>query len=246
MKAFSPLLRLSQVMAVAVFFLGGHAWGQTLITQTQTFTNASPGNIPYTFSAFNTSLGTLTGVTIELSSITTTGSTTVYNTSNLPPPFGSGTAGYSEDLTGGFSNTFIATSSTSASDKVTVVVTSNTQTQLGVAAGGNFTTGTLNGTQTPSPTDFSAADLANYLSSAGSTVTITLNASTSQNVSANAGTNTAYVAGNASAVASGNVTLIYTYTPVPEPSKTTACMIGLGLCLLVGRNYFKRNGFRLA
>jgi len=233
-------------MALALVLTGTHAFAQSPIIQTQSFSNAGPGSNPYTFNSFNSSLGTLTGVTIELSSISTAGTATVYNISNLPIPLGSGGPGYAEDLTGGFSNTFTATSSTSGSDQFSVVVTSNTQTQLNVAAGSNFTTGTLNGTQVPNPSDFSAPDIANYVGSGTATITITLNASTTVIASGFAGSNQVYVAGNASALAAGNVSLIYTYTPVPEPSKTAAAMIGFTLVILLGRKYFKGRTLALA
>jgi hypothetical protein len=256
MNATSALSRLAQIVAAALIFTGSHAFGQATITQTQSFSGQGIGNIIDTFAAFDTSQGTLTGVTIELSNITSTGNASVSNITAFPPQFGgTGGTGYNEDLTGGFSNTFTATSSTSASDVVTVTITSNTQTQLAVPPGtspdfdGNtFVTGTLTATQSPTVKDGSVSDLANYLSSNGASVTITLDASTTANASANAGTNKALFNAEAEALANGDVTLIYTYTPVPEPSKTAACMIGLTLCLLVGRNYFKGNGngFRLA
>jgi|GEM_PF-2142039 len=254
MNATSALSQLGRVLALVLVFTGSHVFAQSPIVQTQSFSNAGPGTTPYTFNKFDSSLGTLTGVTIELSGISTAGSATIYNTSGYPVIFGgSGGPGYNEDLTGGFTNTFVATSSTSGSDSMTVVVTSNTQTQLSVPpgtsptyAGNNFTTGTLNGTQSPSPADFSAGDLANYIGSGTGTITISLNSSTTVIASGNAGSNQVYVAGNASALASGNVNLIYSYTPVPEPSKTAAAMIGFTLVILVGRKYFKGRSLAFA
>jgi hypothetical protein len=169
----------------------------------------------------------------------------VYNTSNTDPPNGTGGAGYVEDLTGAFANTYKAISSR-GSDEVTAYVQSNSQAQLGVPAGSSFTTGILTGTQSPNSQDYVVNDPVNYLSSAGATVTIYFDDETFVSATANAGSNKGFAAANASTFSSGDITLIYTYTAVPEPSETAAYLIGFALCLLMGRRYFNRFGFRLA
>lgn len=242
MSAFSSISRLSLCLVIALGVMNSTALGQSIITQTASFSNAATGDQTFNFNQFDPSLGTLTGVTIQMMGITSTGSAIVVNTSSYDFPIGAGAPGYNENLTGGFTNTFTATSSTSGADTVSVSVISNTQTQNNVTAGGSFTTSALSGTQSPNPQNFAVSDIANYIGTGSGTITITLNAVTQANVSATAGTNTAFVGGNASALASGTVNLIYTYTPVPEPSQTAGCMILFALCLLAGRHYFKGRG----
>jgi hypothetical protein len=259
MNATSALTRAATLVAAALIFTGSHALGQSVIlsdpgtgieTQTLSFTNQGPGSPVYDFNLFNSAEGTLNSVTIELVNITSTGSATVYNTSASAPPFGTGNGvGYSETLTGGFSNTYAATSSTSASDVATTVITSSTVTGTNIAATGSVTsinTGILSANQSPNPVTTVVSDKGNYIGTGTGTITITLASTTGANVSGNAGSNTFYALGSAAATASGSLILIYNYTPVPEPRTTAAAMIGLALCLLVGRKFFKGRSLRVA
>ena len=104
---------------------------------------------------------------------------------------------------------------------------------------GNF----VNATSTP--TDGTPATITTNLvdyTGASTTVHLTVNGSNQLAL-----TDTGNFASTVSDTLYGNVTLYYTYTPVPEPSKTAAIFIGFGLCLLVGRKYFQgRGGLRLA
>jgi len=253
MNAISGFSRAAQIFAAIIIFTGLHAQGQSVITttspgvitQTLSFSNQGPGAPVYNFNLFDSNQGTLNSVTIELVNITSTGSAVVTNTSNQPAPFGNGPPGYDENIVGGFTNTYSATSSTSGADTATVAITSAT-TGTVVKAGDALNTGLVSASQSPNPVTNVVSDKANYIGTGTGTITITLNSTTGANVSGNAGTNTFYVFGTAQATASGSLVLIYNYTPVPEP-KTTAAMIGLALCILLGRNYFKgRGGFRLA
>jgi len=247
MNAISAFSRTASLLAVILTFAGSPVSGQVItttgpgvITQTLSFTDQGPGTPTYDFNLFDSNLGTLNSVTIELVNITSTGTAVVTNVSNtFNPP------GYTENLTGGFTNTYTATSSTSGADTVSVAITSSTVSGTNIAAGSNINTGTLSASQTPNPVTTVVGDKANYIGSGTGTIVITLASTTGANVSGNAGSNTFYALGTAQATASGSLVLIYNYTPVPEP-KTTAAMIGLALCILVGRKYFKGRGLRLA
>ena len=265
MNATSALPRLGQLLAAALILTGSHAFGQVVTTivgdtetQTYTFTNQGPATIPITFSTLDTSLGaSIETVTLQFTGISASGNATVTNlTDNVA--LGGVPGGYLEDLTGGFTNTYIAKSSIApTTDQVSTSIISNTQTYTGTPPGSgtsaeqNFTTGTLIATQTTDPQNTVIADTTNYEANGPTTLTITLRAGTTVNASGdttNYGGQTAIVGGSATALADGTLNLIYTFsgTPVPEPSKTAAIMIGFALCILVGRKYFKGRSLSVA
>jgi len=247
MNVASALSRLSQLVVLALVLTGSHAFGQATLTQMQSFTDVSGTTpIPFSFATFDPSQGTLNSVTIELINVSLTG--TAQGTNDLP----SDTEDILVNLTG---NIKVSAASGTSNPNLNLTVIDNQGNEDLVVAPGASTpvynysnSSTLNTQGAPSST---VTAVTPYIDngSANITVTVTPNhigvtGSAFDNSTGNAATATF----TGSATVSGTLEVIYNYTaaPVPEPSKTAACMIGFALCVLVGRNYFKSRALRLA
>jgi hypothetical protein len=210
------------------------------------------GSFSQDFTEFNPADGTLTSVTVELVGLTLNGTASGTNTGSGP-----------EDITLHLGGTVLVTTqgvgitgTNAASTGMTIqdsVFPANGATNVPVSGStGTFTytnnaaavTGGSNvGTISSPPTDLTA-----YTSSPSGSITVKVTGQGIQVIggaTSDSGTSTVGVSLQGFANVSGTVELIYNYTAVPEPSKTTACMIGLALCILVGRNYFKGRGLSL-
>jgi hypothetical protein len=262
MNVTKYLPRLGQLLAVALILTGSHAYGQSttaLQSVGVTFSGTS-GATSADFTGFDTSLGTLTSVTVNLTGVEVNGyATLTANTTgqSINSAFLS-SAFQLLDLTSTAQVTVTVTTANAASPFGTTVANGSTYFVGGTAGGGQVGNGyiqTAGGGGTTPPGNFVPAssappttgtpstfstDLAAY-EGASTTVDLTVNGVNQLSSTTSGGFNTAV-----NDTTTGTVTLFYTYTPVPEPSKTTACMIGFALCLLVGRNYFKGRSLGLA
>lgn len=230
MNALSAIPRLGQLMAVALILTGSHAFGQSTITQTGTFTNlADPVDQSLSFNQFNPALGTLTSVTINLTNVFVTGTASVTNN-------GAASHNYIISLAGEYDIT------DSLGNNVDVLLTTPTYPSGSLAPTNTFTT--------PSETNATAGSGTVVITGAGLTPYIGLGTTgTEVNLTSSNGvtvTGSAPYSTMESSLGSGDYSLVYTYTPVPEPSKTAAWMLGLAMCVLVGRNYFQRRRLCLA
>jgi hypothetical protein len=250
MNATSAISRLGQLVVLSLVLTGSHAFGQT-ITQTGSFVNytGATGPVNFNFASFNTSLGTLNSVTVELFGVALTGTGQGTNTNVL----GGDNELIKVNVVG---EVTVASTTDPALTPIDLNVedTANNKANL-VAPGGStplyqygpgVPTGVTVSSGTTAPTS-----LTPYESGTGPTVTLVVTPS-GVGVQGSAFNQGSAPVANASFTGevsvSGTLELIYNYTPtpVPEPSKTAACMIGFALCVLVGRNYFKGRGFRLA
>jgi hypothetical protein len=254
MNATSAKSRLGQVLALALVLTGSHAFADSQLDFFYNFTGVSGnGSVSTPVTAFDSTLGTLTGVEIEIVSPVLNGTAQGTNTGNGP-----------ENITvnlGG--SVFVDTSGTGiipgTNDATTGFnIVDNTFPPHGgtnIAVGGmtgDFTYLNTPGTViagNPAATITSPPDsLTGYTTTESSSFTVTVTGSNIQvtgGATSVSGTSTVGVNLAGSASVSGTIEVIYTYTPAPEPSKTAACMIGFALCVLVGRNYFKGRGLRL-
>jgi hypothetical protein len=213
--AFRNLTLAALVLAVMAVAQSASAG---TITQTVSYTGGSP---PFTdvltFNKFNTALGTLTSVSIELSE-TSTLSSSVFNSTSSAVSFSNATTSATVTATGPDSTTSTAT------------VTSDPF--AGTATPNGFTNGPST-TATATATSF-AASLAPYEGAGTGTFTVSTSAA------ALAYTGDAAVAGalffGGPATASGSVTIIYTYTSaIPEPASLGMVALGLGGIFAVRR-----------
>ena len=251
------LSRISQLLAVALVLTGTHALGQSVTaTQTQAVSfGGTSGTQGVNFTGFDTSLGTLTSVTVNLTNVEVNGYGTL--TANSAGQTISSAFLFSRFTLKDLSNATAVTVTVTSADAGAGQSVANGSTYFvggsGTPGNGYIQTAAAGGT-TP-PTGFSQATSAppttgtpdvittNLSGYQGASTTVTLNLAGINSLSSvtSGGFNTAV-----NDITTGDVTLFYTYTPVPEPSKTAACMIGFALCLLLGRNYFKDRGFALA
>ena len=219
--------------------------GQSPIIQTQSFSGLGGTStaVPLSFNSFNSSLGTLNSIQIILQNVTLSGAATGTNNSNVNLPSGdtNGPEDIYVDLTGRL--TVSAASVTNIVLRVTDTA-GNGQTEIAVGASTptytytDIAVSTVGGNTTSASTNLSS-----YIGDG--TTQITVNVTPSQfgvsgQAFASVDSSANYVSGSytGGATGSGQVELLYNYTPVPEPSKTAACMIGFALCLLAGRKYF--------
>ena len=231
MNATFSLPRMGQVLALALALTGSHAFAQSTITQTGNFSNLTdPVNQAVVFNQFNPALGTLTSVTINLTNVFVTGTASVTN---------QGVAAHTYLIS--LSGDYLITDS--LGNNVEVLLTTPTYNSGSLAPNNTFTTPSETNTTAGSGTDVitGATNLAPYIGLGTTGTNINLTSSNGVTVTGSAPYNTLE-----SSVGSGSYSLVYTYTPVPEPSKTAAFMIGFALCVLVGRNYFKGRELSLA
>ena len=258
MNVNTALPRLGQFLAVALILTGTHAFGQTnTATQTQAVSfSGTNGTQGVNFTGFDTSLGSLQSVTINLTNVEVNG----YGTLTANTTGQSVTSAYLfsqfklKDITNATAVTVnVTTADAGAGQTVNNGDTyfvggtpgsgqvGNGYIQTGTTPPGNFVNASSAPATTGTPDTIATTNAGPY---AGASTTVTLNLAGINSLSSitSGGFNTAV-----NDITTGDVTLFYTYTAaVPEPSKTAACMIGFALCVLVGRNYFKGRRFALA
>ena len=251
MNASSAKSRIGQVLALVLVLTGSQAFGQT-VTQTMSFSGlgGSSSTVPFNFLSFNSALGTLTSVEVILENVALSGSATGTNNSNVGLP-GGDTNG-PEDLYINLTGRLQVTSSGGVNVNLNATDTDdNVATEI--AVGASSPTYLYSGVpSSPSTMNQTTTTTAGYVGNGSTTITVNVRPSAfgaTGTAVASADSTANFVSGSFSggATGSGTLVLIYNYTPVPEPTKTAAIMIGFALCVLVGRNYYKGNGgFRLA
>jgi hypothetical protein len=197
-------------------------------TQTVTFgssgsplTNGSTATLA--FAQFDTSLGTLTSVTIQVSDSMTVVSQAV--------SFGAGTSTYTN-----FENTG------------TVVVTGPDATALSTSLSTTPGSGTITGVGTvlnvdsetnnnlgAGPTNVSSANFGAYEGVGVGTFNVTAGANNSFS-----GSTSGAVAASGTTTSYGSVTITYTYTATAVPEPASMAMVGIGLGALVVVSRFRR------
>ncbi len=207
------------------------------------------------FTGFNTALGTLTGVVIDLTNVQVSGYATLtantggqtISSAYLYSNFSLNDVSDSQQVSVTVQTTSYASpgSPTSVSSGQTYFVGGGTPASPGNGYVGNSATppsGFVNATS-PTQNGTPATVTTNLSSYEGSGTTVLLDLSGYNVLSSitSGGFNTSV---DDTTVA--DVTLYYTYTPVPEPSQSAMGMIAFGLVLLVGRHYFKSRGFSLS
>jgi PEP-CTERM motif len=184
-----------------------------------------------TFNKFNSSLGTLTGVELELHSLAG-GDMTVHN------PGGSTTLNIS-DLKNGvtvYTNVPVFGINNDVFAGLSIPTPTN---KKHVPAGGSFSTGTETFTQVNSTFDYTQLNNASFIGTAGSKLDIPIGADNTATISYTGG-NPVMAFNNAAGI---YATLDYTYTPpVPEPATYALVCMGLGMLGLMR----KRNGKNIA
>jgi len=231
MKLTSGHFRFGLLLAAALALAGAQAFGQSTITQTNTFSSLpDPADQDLIFNQFDPSLGTLTSVQIDLTNVVVSGTASVTNESG-------GKSRYTISLAGDYVIT------DSHGKTVDVTLTTPTQNSGNISSGTTFTTTT----ETSAPVGvksvlFSdAPSLAPYIGNGTTGATVVLTSDNSVDVVSGATPNTT----SQISTGSGTYELIYTYTPVPEPSKSAIFTIGFAMCLLVGRTFMKRRGLNV-
>lgn len=215
-------------------------------TPVQTFTNLASTEINLNFATYNSSLGQLTSVEVVLENVTLSGTAMGTNNSGSNPPEVGGPETIRIFLTG--------TIDVTAVDNIDVNLSANSPyyVQYNVPINGTISNTFTNAagspsgnTQTITGTPPSYSEVAGYEGDGVTTVPVTVTPSffgVSGVATASPGSTANYVSAsyNGSATASGTVYIEYTYTPAPEPAETAAWMLGLGICIILGRKYLPR------
>lgn len=202
------------------------------ITQTQTFSGNPVGySSALVFNGFDSSLGTLTSVTITISNVSVTGSISFTNNATTTETV----------RTISFDGVFSAVDSNGNEVDANIDTPNYGSNTTRVASGvtENFPSETTDGDPSSATTVISGSDLAAYTSS--TTVTVDVTGSFGNTVTTLNGS--AYTVVN-NYVGSGEVTVTYDYTAsglaaVPEPAQTGAVLLGLGLCIMIVRRTLK-------
>lgn len=229
-------------------------YSQTLLTQTQTmsFSGISSSSINLNFLTFNSTTGSsLVSVQVFLEGVKLSGTANGVNDSGT-------VNGGLEDLRMQLTGTLDVTAVDSIDVQLTA--TSPFYSQLGVSnvpPNNTITHTFLNVAGTPSNnsqeidgTPFAYPEVNGYKGDGTSTVTVTVTPSffgVTGLATKSSGSTATVVNGSfgGSATASGTVRIVYTYAPVPEPTETAAWMLGLAVCVMVGRKYFPRRNAAL-
>jgi hypothetical protein len=218
---------LLTALAIATVIGGASGTQAASVTYTSsTFTGVTPYTQNLSVTKFDTSLGTLTGISITVSSQASADIGVVNNT-----------------------GTDLAFSNASASSQVTVSTTVGTATSVDVTAStanvsgtatANTTTtvaGPLGSLVTSGAAIIAAADFGNYEGSGSGTVDLKVDAG----VGNYSGSGVSGLFFGGSTTVASFVTVTYDYTPVaavPEP--TSSAMFGIGIVLAVGLGWGRR------
>lgn len=217
---------LLTTLAIATVIGGSTGTQAASVTYTSsTFTGVTPYTENLAVTKFDTTLGTLTGISITVSSQASADIGVINNTSN--------------DLQ--FTDAF-------ASSKVTVSTTVGTTTSVEVAASTDSVSGTATANSTtnvigplgPVVTSaaaiIAAADFGNYQGVGVGTVDLKVDAGVG-NYGGSGPTGLFF--GGSTTVAS-YVTITYEYTPAAVPEPTSSAMFGIGIVLAVGLGWGRR------
>ncbi len=247
MTYLPAFLRFGALVVLGFILCGSPAPAQPLITQEQSFSNASGTSpISFSFNTFDTSTGnTLDYVEVSLTDLTFSGSAQGINEGSVNEAiYVNLEDGLAVTAPSGINNSFS-------------IMDSKDYGELDVAPGA--TAGPFSYTQNPAnitsgfpnkTLSSMSSDLSPYTTADGESVTVTVTPSgivvSGYGVNSSDGTMGTAPLVSGSGSIDGNVSLIYTYaTPVPEPSESAAWMIGFSLCILGGRTFLKRRGFRV-
>jgi hypothetical protein len=252
MNAISSMTRLAALLAISLALAGTQSFGQSMISPPQSplaFTvSGFSGSENLTFNGFNNALGTLTSVTIDLTNVQVGGyATLTANTTGQSITLASLEGEY--EVTDGTNNVQITVLSPSAASSFPPTAVSNGDTYFvgGTAGSGQVGNGYI-GTSTTPPGNFVQALSSpqnatptvittglSFYEGGSNSVTLTLDSLNELDSNTSGGFNTSVFG-----TGTGDLSVVYTYTPVPEPAQTAAWMIGFGLCVLGGRKYFQR------
>jgi len=240
MNIASTLPGLGQFFALFLILTGSQAYGQSPIVQTDSYSGLSNGApVSLTFNSFDISTGnTLNYVEVSLTNTTFSGWAQGTNT---------GTA--NENIYIHLGGDLTITAPANINYALTIADSMNYD-RLNVAPGGtagpfsyvNNPADIVNGIPTQTLSS-STSDLTVYTSADGTTITVTVtprNIGVLGQASDSNDNNPASAQFTGSATVAGNVSLIYTYSAVPEPSTTAFWLIGFSMFLLGGRSYLKR------
>jgi len=197
------------------------------MTQTLNYSGGEPPFVDnLTFQKFNTSLGTLTAVTIELTEAGTVTSEVVNFSGVITPPVTASWVGATTSAT----VTATGPDNTVSSDTLTTTPFSGTSTGFSVTDGPPLTASVSATTN--------ATNLALYEGSGTGTYTVTASASA---LSSSGTSASPFITFGGTANIDGSVTIDYYYTAaVPEPASLGMVVLGLGGIYVVRR--FRRKG----
>lgn len=227
-------------MTKTLSLLAALVLGSTLISETASAavqTNSSSVQVAqsslsnFNIQKFDSNLGTLTGVTVTVDFATLQGAFTVQNndatavtvssyTSTFSIRGSTNALGYTPQSVSfdGFSNP----SPTTSPDWSSTSIASGATQEFTLGAGQDFTT------LLPRPSAIISASFISAYESAGGSGVVTFQALNNQSIST---TGSSYSVNSETAGANTQISVIYTYTAVPEPS--TYALMGLGALALV-------------
>ncbi len=195
-------MKISLISALAFAALAGSAMAATSTNSSSFTSSAAPFTKNLTLNAFDSSLGTLTAITLTLDS--TSAANIRINDTDPSNSYVVDTATGSVQLTLNGLN--------GSNHSLTV---SNSITSQLVHPGLNTFTGAFN--PYSESINVSSGDFSLYTTSSAPTFVVSAVAG-SASASGNSSTDPGFLFYNASATAAGTATVTYTYTPVPEPS----------------------------
>lgn len=189
-----------------------------------TYSGVTPYNTNLDVLKFDTSLGTLTGITITVSA-EATASLDIFNNTNNAMSFTN--ASSSSDVT----------VSTTAGSATSVTVTAATTGVSDTAQPGmNSFPGPSSGVVNSAPAIISPADFSLYEGNGSNTIALNVDASAGHY----SGTGASGLFFGGSTTVASNVTITYEYRPVAVPEPTTGAMFGIGVVLAVGLGWGRR------
>lgn len=224
-------IRLAFALTVAsVLSAAASTQAASVSYNSATFSGMSPYTVPLAIQKFDTSLGTLTGVSITVSS-KTTANIVVINYGATNQVFTDATASIPVTV-----STLVGSSTSSSLTATSTLASGIALAAPGQPGGFNVFTGVAGSWVTSSPAAVIApGDFANYSGVGFGTV----NVSVSSGVGTFSGSGSS-VAFGGSAVVDSYVTVTYEYTPVLVPEPTSSAMFGIGIVLAVGLGWGRR------